>query len=557
MLSDDDDPFEADLPALPLPLVHSDSEVDPFEEALPALLVPSLPLDADPFEADMPALPVVLSEPTDDLDPFEEDLPDLPPLPVPSGAMTVGVDLHALPLPSPSDLDPFEDESFDDDDDVEGEDAIDGSSSSYDDVGSNAQKFSYGKPGERTAAQHMALTAKMREKRAQNMLERMKTMQVQAVCGFIEHINAAATLNAGTQLHMQRSSAHDCGIRLVIRRTGERVHKRLFSWSTMLALAFNPVRAVNVLASFYRCSARTVRRVQCAVAHAYLQTHVIVYGMILAELALTKPFFAVTDVMWDETAERLQIGGVKDGLSVGQKTSAWDVMVSKMSFTWGWLHHRDWKVMSFHVVCPPNLVISPASQHLWHAFNHSNSLAPIMNFRRSLLQLAEIAIEFKECDGASGNDKLIAHWVKDPAEPQQLLSQTVLCRNHRLQLGVVHLVHTIGFFIKNNLTLLADFYAACLFFGMGNHFLRLVTACRQAVVSHFKIRRGPPPQHEASFNDELKSYLLDNYPYGRAMGATKHHGRLKDLESSQGFRQYRADLECFFGAFNGHEFGVH
>ncbi len=139
---------------------------------------------------------------------------------------------------------------------------------------------------------------------------------------------------------------------------------RRFSRQSMLHIALSKAKAAKVLSGIYKCSHQTVRRVQCAVAQVYLQSQVYLYGRILKELAESPPDFVCTNVMWDETGERLKLARL-DQLSGEQRRTVCDVMVTKMSFAWGWAAHGlDWHTYHFAVVCPPSQVLTPAAEHL-------------------------------------------------------------------------------------------------------------------------------------------------------------------------------------------------
>ena len=426
-------------------------------------------------------------------------------------------------------------------------------------LGDKDEEFTYGRPGQRNKAQHHALAARMREAKMRKQRDVAINDQIAKISAYVEALNRSGGNRAGVELRVERepvggrrrrTTCKSSGVTLVERRVGG-AHSRLFTWSSMLDIAFDRTRVLSVLARFYECSERTIRRVQCGVAHAYLCTQVVIYGCILAEFSQRTSTFAVSSLMWDETGEKLQIGGLKPEVSGGQRSSTWQIMVTRMSFCWGWdaAPGQRCRVMSYDVVAPPTLVLTPAAHNLWHAFTQNKCLAPLVNFRKRLLEIAAVSLEFKECDGASGNDKLIAHWT---AEEPTYTSQTVLCRNHRNHLGVVHVVTIISLFLGNSLKMLADFYAACLFLKMGGHFMRLLTSCRQLVQSKFEVKHGMPPASVSVFNAELIDYLVCVQPFGRGMGRSRH-AQTKD----KNLANYRSNLETYFAVCNGRAFGEH
>ena len=220
--------------------------------------------------------------------------------------------------------------------------------------------------------------------------------------------------------------------------SGRPTGRRRFTWQAMLSISFSKTKAAKTLATIYKCAPKTIRRIQCAVAQVYLQTQIYIYGRILREFACRPPAFVFSNIMWDETGEKLKCPGFKS-LSAEQRRTVCDVMITKICFAWGWLagdngdHPGDWRTYHFEVVCPPSLVLTPAAHHIWDALQNGPSLAPAMCFRRAFLQAGDVSVEVKECDGASGNDRLVAHWVAHERRTlgPKPMSQTVVCRNHR------------------------------------------------------------------------------------------------------------------------------
>ena len=120
--------------------------------------------------------------------------------------------------------------------------------------------------------------------------------------------------------------------------------------------------------------------------------------------------------MWDETSERLRASSSDEvpDADANQRASTAHVMQVKMAVVWGWAGATpaEWLSCRFEVVSVPMVVKTPSAENLWAAFTRNSNINPLLQFRNILMSAASFAIEFKECDGASGNDKLIARWVK-------------------------------------------------------------------------------------------------------------------------------------------------
>ncbi len=103
-----------------------------------------------------------------------------------------------------------------------------------------------------------------------------------------------------------------------------------------------------------------------------------------------------------------------------------------------------------------------------------------MWFRKAFIRCSPVSFEVKECDGASGNDRLTAHWVRQEhaASHQQPMLQTMLCRNHLNHLVFTHTASTVGKHLGDKLSLVGDCFAAPLFFQDGWAFHAFGLSCK-------------------------------------------------------------------------------
>lgn len=78
----------------------------------------------------------------------------------------------------------------------------------------------------------------------------------------------------------------------------------------------------------------------------------------------SKLAFAICVQRFDETSERLRMDfGANAGSDPQQRTSAWQVLISRHVFYWG----TDKQLFTFEVVCPPMSVLSTNAPSLWNA----------------------------------------------------------------------------------------------------------------------------------------------------------------------------------------------
>ena len=185
-----------------------------------------------------------------------------------------------------------------------------------------------------------------------------------------------------------------------------------------------------------------------------------------------------------------------------------------------------------------------------------------MMARFIILRRAKLGFDESETDDAGSNTRLEMHLLSkaesQPASGEKVvLKDHLVCRLHQQQIIEVLLVAVAGSWVLSRL------YSFALFLRGSGTFWRLIKAFRSIVTrpAGVRVSSQPQPDSAASFNKELKQYILANrrkFQTG-ASNPRQHHWvnnldpqRESDAENAnKGFLQFSQDLDDFFVMWNG------
>lgn len=129
----------------------------------------------------------------------------------------------------------------------------------------------YGKPGERTPAQHALLTAKMREQRANNRYRRACTSQAEDLVKQFNDISkngapsrTALTLQAPRWLSGSHKRKNEGNLKLVATSSAR------MAPASKLAMAYSGVHCIKSLATMFQCDPHAIEYNQRLVAVAFV-----------------------------------------------------------------------------------------------------------------------------------------------------------------------------------------------------------------------------------------------------------------------------------------------
>lgn len=146
----------------------------------------------------------------------------------------------------------------------------------------------YGKPGERTALQHAALAAKMREARARSRYRKACAAQAASLAGQINDIvGRGVPTRAAVSLQVPRwlSASHrrkNLGNLKVVASESARMAPTI-----KLAMAYSGVHCVKSLAAMFQCDPRAVEYNQRLVAVAFLDLQAVMVERVAQAIAET------------------------------------------------------------------------------------------------------------------------------------------------------------------------------------------------------------------------------------------------------------------------------
>ena len=300
----------------------------------------------------------------------------------------------------------------------------------------------------------------------------------------------------------------------------------------LLAIATTPDTAHS--AKLHSVSRKTVRRVSACVADITLQLQSRLLQDLAGGLELHPPDWACAHLMWDETQEKLTLGsrGRKSGtmtLANGEEC-AWHILVSRLTFAWGWGLDHTQKVK---VVLPAVPLASTGAESLWTLFTHP-AFKDAWSFRDALFARAGISLELHSSDDASGNDRLDAHFKNVRGD----LAERLKCRNHQVNLIEKSVYAAIG------PDLLHSLFCSTMFVRSGSYFLRCMLAVRKHVHINLRVREGPAPVAEAALVSELADYLKTHHWRERKAHQSKR-------SQAQDHTCYEADVDECLGFLNG------
>lgn len=375
-----------------------------------------------------------------------------------------------------------------------------------------AQRFVYGAPRLRTPAQHMALTAKMRECRLRNRCAARSQAQVVAMTDFAQKVSSSGGVRANTELEV-KSDGIFFDLSIVTRRRkqpDENPRRRVMSCSAMQQMAFQKNYNRSVLSNLFSVSAKTVRRVLCSVAHASSVWEHTGLQMLTRLVTEFPPDFAVVSLAWDETGQKLMFAPS----SSTNQSAAWEVLVSRVRFAWGW-GDRSYNL---EAVLAPVPLRSNASAHLKSGLSEHPLNRPAMQFAEALLDRAKAAVRLHCADGHFANIKLHASVAEaDDRSERGVMNGFLHCGNHCNNLVSVAVTTSLSLDVVN------DLYAATLFLKMGCHFLMLQSAIRRVVSESCRRVVGVPSAEAArahAYTSELEDYFCATFTFHPGRSAT-------------------------------------
>lgn len=328
--------------------------------------------------------------------------------------------------------------------------------------------------------------------------------------------------------------------------------KLMLTWASMSQMGADCSQMCrSALAASYGCSSQTCARMVGLVAHIGMERQLKQLSDLAALMMERPPMFAVSSLMWDETAQALSLRAIA-GCTTTQGRSTWEVLVSKAYLTWSWGE----RVYNIELIMPPVPLASNSADCILDGLRCHPLTRGLWEMRRKILDSATVAaVEVHECDGHPANERLSAHLravARQEAQGhdrQPIACQRLNCGNHAANLVVCHML-----IIVNDSALINNMFCCCKFIRMGGHFLRIVAAAQYLIRTAFFVwtpfgrgNAARAPSSSSAFREELAQYVENVHWNAERSMSQQMPGRRGRITFNTHVR--RTFLDTFNGAY--------
>ena len=178
-----------------------------------------------------------------------------------------------------------------------------------------------------------------------------------------------------------------------------RLAKPTLSSLELVSIAFENINQCTTQAAVWKRPRHRLKEVHAFVAHVFDRVQAGQMQQLKQILEDDPPDWVVAFRMWDETGERVQ-----DKMpSLTTVSYVWHILVSKLSFSWGWFdNHR--LPGTFDLVCPRVPIVSTSADHVFHSLRRHPLLERICELKRFMLNIAtQLPVDLRCVDGADAN----------------------------------------------------------------------------------------------------------------------------------------------------------
>lgn len=150
------------------------------------------------------------------------------------------------------------------------------------------------------------------------------------------------------------------------------------------------------------------------------------------------------------------------------------------------------------------------------------------------------------CDGAYGNDKLLAHAGHTRAEDAKTLFSTLVCQSFGHALVEISISNVVG---KDMQT---PMYCFTSLLRMSGTFARMLVVVKRCILERLYVRPGPAPQAVATTSLELKRFFLANHrSYIKATAWSREPKKPEATKADRAAEAYAAKWDRFWSVWNG------
>ncbi|CAE7247237.1 unnamed protein product [Symbiodinium sp. CCMP2592] len=256
-------------------------------------------------------------------------------------------------------------------------------------------------------------------------------------------------------------------------------------------------RAVGIALELTRVRQRgnrfrsTVKHMQIAVASAFMNQQALFVARLVSLCTSKPPLFFLKHIKWDETQLLCTMNADKSSQRV---RSSWQVMVVRIRIVLVW---EDGSNMVVRLIVPPVSLLATGAEHQYYALSYHPAYKCLNGLLGLLRQQAEENMDLSETDGASSNNRLIAHLIQQAktthlgrgssgSAGHPLLLAHCRCMNHAVQLNSAAILGTVS------ATLLNRVYGMTIFIRNLGYWLRIRQAIRNWVGENLRFRPEVP-----------------------------------------------------------------
>ena len=265
-----------------------------------------------------------------------------------------------------------------------------------------------------------------------------------------------------------------------------------------LGMAYDDETCHKKLARSWHAHPKTVARNKEVVAAVYMKQQTAWLKQLLDVSKVIRPASVVVSKRWDETKE---IVTVDNGNEHNQRDS-FDSMVSAVRVVLSWPEEFNVPVLAVDLVVPPVPLLSPNAENLYAGTYKHPALKETHELLTCLIAQGKMTCLLHECDGATGNDRLMAYVSKCPRiVPQGCVTEFHWCGNHNH-----HLIST-AVVTSTKANLVATVYKSSMFLSQNNHFLRLQRAVSTTVAKKIKVVYTKQPESARLYALEFRHFV--------------------------------------------------
>lgn len=378
------------------------------------------------------------------------------------------------------------------------------------------RRASFSAPSRRSAAEHLAISARMHFGKARAAVLRLRNYVRNRLQAAVNQLRHRSIVRAGVGLTLAQ-----------VGRNGE--YRFLFTGSetkllaapAVLSIAFDHRSSRAQLAERHKVDPRTVNRCRALVASTYIHYQAEALKQLskgIDALAASGSLqagdlaYVMCSVRFDETQERLSLR-LDDRLRSHQQESSWHVLVARRCIAVGVAGQDGGGPSRFAQLLLPNvpLTCTSASAIFDGLWKHPLVGEGVAELEARLLDISHRCPDgpvwtffIIESDAASANEKLVAHRFNEiVASSPSALCASRLCSCHQNSLVECSSMAFIGLPIVNGL------YSISAIIRTRGYFVRLVTAVRQVVDQMIVVNYSSLPPSSQSLERRFACELME------------------------------------------------